>query len=558
MAEFIYTMKKVRKAHGDKVILDDVTLSFYPGAKIGVVGPNGAGKSSVLRIMAGLDKPNNGDAFLATGATVGILQQEPPLNEDKTVRGNVEEGMGDIKIKLDRFNEVAELMATDYTDELMEEMGRLQEELDHADAWDLDAQLEQAMDALRCPPADEPVTNLSGGERRRVALCKLLLSKPDLLLLDEPTNHLDAESVQWLEQHLASYPGAILAVTHDRYFLDNVAEWILELDRGRAYPYEGNYSTYLEKKAERLAVQGRKDAKLQKRLTEELAWVRSGAKARQAKSKARLQRYEEMAAEAEKTRKLDFEEIQIPVGPRLGNVVVEVDHLDKGYDGRALIKDLSFSLPRNGIVGVIGPNGVGKTTLFKTIVGLETPDSGSVKVGETVKLSYVDQARAGIDPRKTVWEVVSDGLDYIQVGQTEVPSRAYVSTFGFKGPDQQKPAGVLSGGERNRLNLALTLKQGGNLILLDEPTNDLDVETLGSLENALLNFPGCAVVISHDRWFLDRTCTHILAWEGDDDNEAKWFWFEGNFGAYEENKVERLGVDAARPHRVTHRKLTRG
>lgn len=558
MAEFIYTMKKVRKAHGDKVILDDVTLSFYPGAKIGVVGPNGAGKSSVLRIMAGLDKPNNGDAFLATGATVGILQQEPPLNEDKTVRGNVEEGMGDIKIKLDRFNEVAELMATDYTDELMEEMGRLQEELDHADARDLDAQLEQAMDALRCPPADEPVTNLSGGERRRVALCKLLLSKPDLLLLDEPTNHLDAESVQWLEQHLASYPGAILAVTHDRYFLDNVAEWILELDRGRAYPYEGNYSTYLEKKAERLAVQGRKDAKLQKRLTEELAWVRSGAKARQAKSKARLQRYEEMAAEAEKTRKLDFEEIQIPVGPRLGNVVVEVDHLDKGYDGRALIKDLSFSLPRNGIVGVIGPNGVGKTTLFKTIVGLETPDSGSVKVGETVKLSYVDQARAGIDPRKTVWEVVSDGLDYIQVGQTEVPSRAYVSAFGFKGPDQQKPAGVLSGGERNRLNLALTLKQGGNLILLDEPTNDLDVETLGSLENALLNFPGCAVVISHDRWFLDRTCTHILAWEGDDDNEAKWFWFEGNFGAYEENKVERLGVDAARPHRVTHRKLTRG
>lgn len=558
MAEFIYTMKKVRKAHGDKVILDDVTLSFYPGAKIGVVGPNGAGKSSVLRIMAGLDKPNNGDAFLATGATVGILQQEPPLNEDKTVRGNVEEGMGDIKIKLDRFNEVAELMATYYTDELMEEMGRLQEELDHADAWDLDAQLEQAMDALRCPPADEPVTNLSGGERRRVALCKLLLSKPDLLLLDEPTNHLDAESVQWLEQHLASYPGAILAVTHDRYFLDNVAEWILELDRGRAYPYEGNYSTYLEKKAERLAVQGRKDAKLQKRLTEELAWVRSGAKARQAKSKARLQRYEEMAAEAEKTRKLDFEEIQIPVGPRLGNVVVEVDHLDKGYDGRALIKDLSFSLPRNGIVGVIGPNGVGKTTLFKTIVGLETPDSGSVKVGETVKLSYVDQARAGIDPRKTVWEVVSDGLDYIQVGQTEVPSRAYVSAFGFKGPDQQKPAGVLSGGERNRLNLALTLKQGGNLILLDEPTNDLDVETLGSLENALLNFPGCAVVISHDRWFLDRTCTHILAWEGDDDNEAKWFWFEGNFGAYEENKVERLGVDAARPHRVTHRKLTRG
>jgi ATP-binding cassette ChvD family protein len=557
MAEFIYTMKKVRKAHGDKVILDDVTLSFFPGAKIGVVGPNGAGKSSVLRIMAGLDKPNNGEAFLANDATVDILLQEPPLNEEKTVRGNVEEGLGDIKVKLDRFNEVAELMATDYSDDLMEEMGRLQEELDHADAWDLDSQLEQAMDALRCPPPDEPVTNLSGGERRRVALCKLLLSKPDLLLLDEPTNHLDAESVQWLEQHLAAYPGAILAVTHDRYFLDNVAEWILELDRGRAYPYEGNYSTYLEKKAERLAVQGRKDAKLHKRLTEELAWVRSGAKARQAKGKARLQRYEEMAAEAEKTRKLDFEEIQIPVGPRLGNVVVEVEHLDKGYDGRTLIKDLSFTLPRNGIVGVIGPNGVGKTTLFKTIVGLEEPDSGRVKVGETVKLSYVDQARAGIDPKKTVWEVVSDGLDHIEVGQTEVPSRAYVSAFGFKGPDQQKPAGVLSGGERNRLNLALTLKQGGNLILLDEPTNDLDVETLSSLENALEKFPGCAVVISHDRWFLDRTCTHILAWEGDDDNEAKWFWFEGNFGAYEENKVERLGEEAARPHRVTHRKLTR-
>ncbi|TAM64315.1 energy-dependent translational throttle protein EttA [Mycobacterium sp.] len=557
MAEFIYTMKKVRKAHGDKVVLDDVTLSFYPGAKIGVVGPNGAGKSSVLRIMAGLDKPNNGDAFLANDATVGILLQEPPLNEEKTVRGNVEEGLGEIKVKLDRFNEVAELMATDYSDELMDEMGRLQEELDHADAWDLDSQLEQAMDALRCPPPDEPVTNLSGGERRRVALCKLLLSKPDLLLLDEPTNHLDAESVQWLEQHLASYPGAILAVTHDRYFLDNVAEWILELDRGRAYPYEGNYSTYLEKKADRLAVQGRKDAKLQKRLTEELAWVRSGAKARQAKSKARLQRYEEMAAEAEKTRKLDFEEIQIPVGPRLGNVVVEVEHLDKGYDGRTLIKDLSFTLPRNGIVGVIGPNGVGKTTLFKTIVGLEQPDSGTVKVGETVKLSYVDQTRSGIDPKKNVWEVVSDGLDHIVVGQTEVPSRAYVSAFGFKGPDQQKPAGVLSGGERNRLNLALTLKQGGNLILLDEPTNDLDIETLSSLENALVNFPGCAVVISHDRWFLDRTCTHILAWEGDDDNEAKWFWFEGNFGAYEENKVERLGAEAARPHRVTHRKLTR-
>ncbi len=556
MAEFIYTMKKVRKAHGDKVILDDVTLNFLPGAKIGVVGPNGAGKSSVLRIMAGLDKANNGEAFLATGATVGILLQEPPLDDTKTVRENVEEGVP-IKAKLNRYNEVAELMATDYTDELMEEMGRLQEELDAADAWDIDSQLEQAMDALRCPPPDEPVTHLSGGERRRVALCKLLLSKPDLLLLDEPTNHLDAESVLWLEQHLASYPGAILAVTHDRYFLDNVAEWILELDRGRAYPYEGNYSTYLEKKADRLEVQGKKDQKLQKRLKDELAWVRSGAKARQAKNKARLQRYEEMAAEAEKTRKLDFEEIQIPVGPRLGNLVVEVEHLDKGFGGRQLIKDLSFTLPRNGIVGVIGPNGVGKSTLFKTIVGLEQPDSGTVRVGETVKLSYVDQDRAGIDPKKTVWEVVSDKLDHIQVGQTEIPSRAYVSAFGFKGPDQQKPAGVLSGGERNRLNLALTLKQGGNLILLDEPTNDLDVETLGSLENALEQFPGCAVVISHDRWFLDRTCTHILAWEGDDDNPAKWFWFEGNFGAYEENKVERLGAEAARPHRVTHRRLTR-
>lgn len=556
MAEYIYTMMKVRKAHGDKVILDDVTLNFLPGAKIGVVGPNGAGKSSVLKIMAGLDKPNNGEAFLANGASVGILQQEPPLDETKTVRENVEDGVA-VKAKLNRYNEVAELMATDYSDELMEEMGKLQEELDAADAWDIDSQLEQAMDALRCPPPDEPVTHLSGGERRRVALCKLLLSKPDLLLLDEPTNHLDAESVLWLEQHLATYPGAILAVTHDRYFLDNVAEWILELDRGRAYPYEGNYSTYLEKKAERIAVQGRKDAKLHKRLQEELAWVRSGAKARQAKNKARLQRYEEMVTEAEKTRKLDFEEIQIPTGPRLGNVVVEVEHLDKGFEGRALIKDLSFTLPRNGIVGVIGPNGVGKTTLFKTIVGLENPDGGEVKVGETIKLSYVDQSRAGIDPKKNVWEVVSDGLDHIVVGQNEMPSRAYVSAFGFKGPDQQKPAGVLSGGERNRLNLALTLKQGGNLILLDEPTNDLDVETLGSLENALEQFPGCAVVISHDRWFLDRTCTHILAWEGSDDNPASWFWFEGNFQAYEENKVERLGIDAARPHRVTHRRLTR-
>ncbi|AEF39512.1 Putative ABC transporter ATP-binding protein [Hoyosella subflava DQS3-9A1] len=557
VAEFIYTMKRVRKAHGDKVILDDVTLAFLPGAKIGVVGPNGAGKSTVLKIMAGLEHPSNGDAFIANDKTVGILLQEPPLDESKTVRQNVEDGLGETKVKLDRFNEIAELMATDYSDELMEEMGKLQEELDHADAWDIESQLEQAMDALRCPPADEPVTKLSGGERRRVALCKLLLSKPDLLLLDEPTNHLDAESVLWLEQHLANYSGAVLAVTHDRYFLDHVAEWILELDRGKAYPYEGNYSTYLEKKAERLEVQGKKDQKLQKRLKDELAWVRSGAKARQAKSRARLQRYEEMATEAEKTRKLDMEEIQIPAGPRLGSVVVEVNNLDKGFGDRMLIKDLSFTLPRNGIVGVIGPNGVGKTTLFKTIVGLEEPDSGTVKVGETVKLSYVDQHRGGIDPKKTVWQVVSDGLDYIEVGNTEMPSRAYVSAFGFKGPDQQKPAGVLSGGERNRLNLALTLKQGGNLILLDEPTNDLDVETLGSLENALEQFPGCAVVISHDRWFLDRTCTHILSWEGDDTNSAKWFWFEGNFEAYEANKIERMGPEAARPHRVTYRRLTR-
>jgi ATP-binding cassette ChvD family protein len=557
VAEFIYSMQRVRKAHGDKVILDNVTLNFLPGAKIGVVGPNGAGKSTVLKIMAGLEQPNNGDAFLAPGASVGILLQEPPLNEEKTVLGNVEEGLGEIKQQLDRYNQIAEQMATDYSDELMEEMGQLQEILDHNDAWELDSQLEQAMDALRCPPPDAPVTQLSGGERRRVALCKLLLSKPDLLLLDEPTNHLDAESVLWLEQHLANYPGAILAVTHDRYFLDNVAEWIMELDRGRAIGYEGNYSTYLEKKAERLAVQGRKDAKLQKRLVSELAWVRSGAKARQAKSRARLQRYEEMAAEAAQYRKLDFEEIQIPPGPRLGNVVVEVDHLDKGFDGRVLIKDLSFSLPPNGIVGVIGPNGVGKTTLFKTIVGLEEPDSGTVRIGETVRLSYVDQERAGIDPKKTVWEVVSDGLDHIKVGQVEMPSRAYVAAFGFKGPDQQKPAGVLSGGERNRLNLAMTLKQGGNLILLDEPTNDLDVETLGSLENALEQFPGCAVVISHDRWFLDRVVTHILAWEGTDENPASWFWFEGNFEAYEQNKIQRMGAEAARPHRVTHRKLTR-
>ena len=557
VAEFIYTMKKVRKAHGDKVILDDVTLSFLPGAKIGVVGPNGAGKSSVLKIMAGLDQPNNGEAFAAPGASVGILQQEPPLNEEKTVLGNVQEGAGDVATKLARYNEIAELMATDYSDDLMEEMGVLQEDLDNADAWDLDSQLQQAMDALRCPPGDEPVTHLSGGERRRVALCKLLISKPDLLLLDEPTNHLDAESVQWLEQHLANYEGAVLAVTHDRYFLDNVAGWILELDRGRAIGYEGNYSVYLEKKADRIAVQGRKDSKLQKRLKDELAWVRSGAKARQAKSKSRLARYEEMAAEAEKTRKLDFEEIQIPPGPRLGNVVVEVSHLDKGFDDRLLIKDLSFSLPPNGIVGVIGPNGVGKTTLFKTIVGLEKPDSGDVRVGDTVKLSYVDQGREGLSGTENVWKVVSDGLDFIQVGNVEMPSRAYISAFGFKGPDQQKPVNVLSGGERNRLNLAMTLKQGGNLLLLDEPTNDLDVETLSSLENALENFPGCAVVVSHDRWFLDRVCTHILAWEGTDDHPAAWFWFEGNFADYEENKIQRLGPDAARPHRVTHRKLTR-
>jgi ATP-binding cassette ChvD family protein len=557
MAEFIYTMRKVRKAHGDKVILDDVTLSFLPGAKIGVVGPNGAGKSSVLRIMAGMDQPNNGDAFLTPGFSVGILEQEPKLTEGKTVLSNVEEGVGDVKTKLDRFNAIAEQMTTDYSDELMEEMGKLQEDLDHADAWDLDSQLEQAMDALRCPPPDADVSVLSGGERRRVALCKLLLSKPDLLLLDEPTNHLDAESVLWLEQHLAQYQGAVLAVTHDRYFLDNLAEWILELDRGRAYPYEGNYSTYLEKKAERLEVQGKKDQKLQRRLKDELAWVRSNAKARQTKSRARLERYEEMAAEAERTRKLDFEEIQIPPGPRLGTVVVDVQKLRKGFGDRVLIDGLSFKLPRNGIIGVIGPNGVGKTTLFKTIVGLEQPDAGEVRIGDTVKLSYVDQERAGIDPKKNVWEVVSEKLDYIHVGQVEMPSRAYVSAFGFKGPDQQKPAGVLSGGERNRLNLALTLKLGGNLILLDEPTNDLDVETLGSLENALEQFPGCAVVISHDRWFLDRVATHILAWEGDEANPAKWFWFEGNFEGYERNKVERLGEEAARPHRVTYRKLTR-
>jgi ATP-binding cassette ChvD family protein len=550
-------MYKARKAVGDKLILDDVSLNFLPGAKIGVVGPNGAGKSTILKIMAGLDKPSNGEARLSPGFTVGILQQEPPLNEDKTVLGNIEEAVGDLKAKIDRFNAIAEEMATDYTDELMEEMGKLQDEIDHANGWDLEAQLDLAMDALRCPPPDADVKVLSGGERRRVALCKLLLEKPDLLLLDEPTNHLDAESVQWLEQHLATYPGAVLAVTHDRYFLDHVAGWICEVDRGRLYPYEGNYSTYLEKKQQRLQVQGKKDAKLAKRLAEELDWVRSNAKGRQAKSKARLARYEEMAAEAERTRKLDFEEIQIPAGPRLGNLVLEAENLEKGFDGRVLIDGLSFTLPKNGIVGVIGPNGVGKTTLFKTIVGLEPLDAGDLKIGDTVKISYVDQSRANIDPQKTLWEVVSDGLDFIKVGQVEIPSRAYVASFGFKGPDQQKPAGVLSGGERNRLNLALTLKEGGNLLLLDEPTNDLDVETLGSLENALLEFPGCAVVVSHDRWFLDRVATHILAYEGDEENPASWYWFEGNFASYEDNKVARLGAEAARPHRVTYRKLTR-
>ncbi|MEE1785384.1 energy-dependent translational throttle protein EttA [Streptomyces sp. SP17BM10] len=554
MAEYIYTMRKVRKAHGDKVILDDVTLSFLPGAKIGVVGPNGAGKSTVLKMMAGLEQPSNGDAFLSPGFTVGMLLQEPPLDESKTVLENVQDGVKEIKGKLDRFNEIAELMATDYSDALLDEMGKLQEELDHAEAWDLDAQLEQAMDALGCPPGDWAVTKLSGGEKRRVALCKLLLEAPDLLLLDEPTNHLDAESVNWLEQHLEKYKGTVVAVTHDRYFLDNVAQWILELDRGRAYPYEGNYSTYLETKQSRLKVEGQKDAKRAKRLKEELEWVRSNAKGRQAKSKARLARYEEMAAEADKMRKLDFEEIQIPPGPRLGSVVIEVENLNKAFGEKVLIDDLSFTLPRNGIVGIIGPNGAGKTTLFKMLQDLETPDSGTVKVGETVKISYVDQTRSNIDPKKTLWEVVSDGLDWINVGQVEMPSRAYVSAFGFKGPDQQKPAGVLSGGERNRLNLALTLKQGGNLLLLDEPTNDLDVETLSSLENALLEFPGCAVVISHDRWFLDRVATHILAYEG----ESKWFWFEGNFESYEKNKIERLGADAARPHRATYKKLTRG
>ncbi|MCO6010257.1 energy-dependent translational throttle protein EttA [Actinoallomurus purpureus] len=565
MPEYIYTMQRVRKAHGDKVILDDVTLSFLPGAKIGVVGPNGAGKSTLLRMMAGLEQPSNGEARLMPGFTVGILAQEPPLNEEKTVLGNVEEGVAETKAMLDRFNEIAEKMATDYSDELLDEMGKLQEQLDHRQAWDLDSQLEQAMDALRCPPSDADVTTLSGGERRRVALCKLLLEAPDLLLLDEPTNHLDAESVQWLEQYLEKYAGTVLAVTHDRYFLDNVAGWICEVDRGRLVGYEGNYSTYLEKKAERLKVEGQKDAKKKKRLEQELEWVRSNPKARQTKSKARLQRYEEMAAEAAKYRKLDFEEIQIPPGPRLGGTVIVAEHLTKGFGDRLLMEDVTLNLPPNGIVGVIGPNGVGKTTLFRMIVSAagagapegviadEMPDEGSLKVGDTVKISYVDQSRGGIAPDKNVWQVVSDGLDHIKVGQVEMPSRAYVAAFGFKGADQQKPAGVLSGGERNRLNLALTLKQGGNVLLLDEPTNDLDVETLSSLENALLEFPGCAVITSHDRWFLDRIATHILAWE----EGSNWFWFEGNFADYEKNKIERLGAEAARPHRVTHRKLTR-
>ena len=559
MAEFIYQMIKARKAIGDKVILDDVTMAFFPGAKIGMVGPNGAGKSSILKIMAGLDEPSNGEARLSPGYTVGILMQEPELDDSKTVIENVRMGAADTFAKLARFNEISEEMANPDADfdALMDEMGKLQTEIDALNAWDIDSQLDQAMDALRCPPPDQQVSVLSGGERRLVALCRLLIEAPDLLLLDEPTNHLDAESVLWLEKHLSTYPGAVIAVTHDRYFLDHVAQWIAEVDRGHLYPYEGNYSTYLETKEKRLQVQGQKDAKLAKRLKEELERVRTSPKGRQAKSKARLERYEEMAAEAERSRKLDFEEIQIPPGPRLGNIVIEASNLRKGFGDRVLIDGLSFSLPRNGIVGVIGPNGVGKTTLFKTIVGLEPLDDGELTIGETVKLSYVDQNRAGIDPDKTLWEVVSDGLDYIQVGSVEMPSRAYVSAFGFKGADQQKPAGVLSGGERNRLNLALTLKQGGNLLLLDEPTNDLDVETLSSLENALLQFPGCAVVITHDRWFLDRVATHILAWEGTDENPASWYWFEGNFESYEKNKIERLGQDAAAPHRVTHRKLTR-
>ncbi|MEO5920319.1 MAG: energy-dependent translational throttle protein EttA [Pseudolysinimonas sp.] len=559
MAEYIYSMVRARKAVGEKLILDDVTMAFLPGAKIGMVGPNGAGKSTIIKIMAGIDTPSNGEATLSAGYTVGILMQEPELDESKTVLENVQEGVGPIMGKLARFNEISLAMAepdADF-DTLLAEMGHLQEDIDAADAWDLDSQLEQAMDALRTPPGDSDVKNLSGGEKRRVALTKLLLSKPDLLLLDEPTNHLDAESVLWLEQHLKSYPGAVIAITHDRYFLDNVAEWIAEVDRGRLIGYEGNYSTYLEKKAERLDVQGKKDAKLAKRLKDELEWVRSSAKGRQTKSKARLARYEEMAAEADKTRKLDFDEIQIPPGPRLGSIVIEAKKLQKGFDGRELIDGLSNTLPPNGIVGVIGPNGVGKTTLFKTIVGLEQIDGGELKIGETVQISYVDQDRGGIDPNKTLWEVVSDGLDIIVAGKNEIPSRAYVSKFGFKGPDQQKKAGVLSGGERNRLNLALTLKQAGNLLLLDEPTNDLDIETLSSLENALLEFPGCAVVITHDRWFLDRIATHILSYEGTDEDPANWYWFEGNFEAYEENKIARLGPDAAKPHRSVHRKLTR-
>jgi len=559
MPEFIYSMHNVRKALGDKVVLDNITLSFYPGAKIGVVGPNGVGKSTLLKLMAGIEKPNNGDAMLAKDATVGILLQEPPLTEGKTVLENVEEGVADIKALQARMDELGVAMAepdADF-DALMAEMGEVQTELDHRNAWDIDSQLEQAMDALRCPPPDAQVDVLSGGERRRVALCKLLLQQPDLLLLDEPTNHLDAESVQWLETHLKAYPGAVLAVTHDRYFLDNVAQWILELDRGRTHPYEGNYSTYLDTKKARLQIEGRRDAKRAKILERELEWARANPKARQAKNRARLARYEELRAEAERSRKLDFEEINIPPGPRLGSHVLESRMLVKGFGDKLLFNGLSFSLPRAGIVGVVGPNGVGKSTLFRMIVGEEQPDSGDLILGDTVRISYVDQARSGLDPRKNVWELVSDGLDHIKVASFEMPSRAYVASFGFKGPDQQKPAGVLSGGERNRLNLALTLKMGGNLLLLDEPTNDLDVETLQSLEDALLDFPGCAVVISHDRWFLDRIATHILAWEGDDEDQAKWFWYEGNFADYEANKIARLGLEAARPHRVTHRRLTR-
>jgi len=554
---WVYQMSRVRKAYGEKVILDDVTLTFLAGAKIGVVGPNGMGKSTLLKMMASLEQPSNGEIALAPETSVGILLQEPPLDDDKTVLGNVQDGVAEALAMLHRFNQVTAELVDNCSDELVQEMGRLQEQLDYRDGWDLDAQLEQAMDALRCPPPEMPVRLLSGGERRRVALCRLLLAQPDLLLLDEPTNHLDAESVQWLEQHLAKYPGTVVAVTHDRYFLDNVAGWILELDRGYAYPYDGNYSTYLETKAARLTVEGAKDAKRRRRLTEELAWVRAGARARQAKSRARLQRYEELAAEAERHRKLDFEEIQIPPGPRLGSLVVQADHVTKGFDGRTVLDDLSFSLPPGGIVGVIGPNGVGKTTLFKMIVGDEHPDAGSLRVGNTVRISYVDQLRARMDPDKTAWQLVSAGHDIIQIGNVELPSRAYLAAFGFKGPDQQKPARLFSGGERNRLNLALTLKQGGNLLLLDEPTNDLDVETLSSLETALLDFPGCAVITAHDRWFLDRIATHILAWEGIETDPGRWFWFEGNFEAYEKNKLDRLGAAAARPHRVTYRKLTR-